>query len=143
MPQTYRRSWTIAASHFNDQATYDALARAMSEPAALGRNRIVTDVLPNIHGHNFRITIEIHAPDHYNRRERPYLADDAALDAIVGRWRNQNLSVHEDFTDMRATTENMASVLHDILGQHLEPGCSATVFIGETDEITAGCGVLA
>lgn len=101
-------------------------------------------MLSCIHGHNFRIEIEIHAPIY--ERNADWVVDDAELQRIVAEWDGKNLSVHPDFLTprIRATTENMADILLNKLINKVKGSKLAfTVTVHETDEISASKSAMA
>lgn len=101
------------------------------------------DLLKDIHGHNFRIDVEIrtHFVENEFNPSKAWLVDDEKLMNIVMAWDNMNVSMHPDFLDkkLRATTENMAIVLLLKLreAQIYTQKVNIRVRVHETDDIYA------
>jgi 6-pyruvoyl-tetrahydropterin synthase len=145
----YHREFMISSCHFNGEDTYKLYRLLLHPESATEEQRqikimlMLGKVLEGIHGHNFRIVVEIE--DNLVPSEG-YMVDDVAIERVVMQWNNTNLSVHKDFTSRqwRATTENMAYVLvrkisrlllRDYDGSTLGPVVS--VYVHETDDIYA------
>lgn len=134
----YRRQFRLQAAHFNSLGSY------LDVWATIGRRETTTlSLLKDIHGHNFKIIVEIRG---MMKHDGAWLVDDVALEEIVMSWNNCNLSVHDDFlvNRLRATTENMAHVLMDKLAASkpiLDANATVRgVRVYETDDIFAQVG---
>jgi 6-pyruvoyl-tetrahydropterin synthase len=135
-PATYKRSVTFPASHFNGQeqyATYWALLDHLYCSFFTANS-----LLQGSHGHDFKIDIELTG----ELKESPaWLVDDEELVALVKEWSHTNISIHEDFLELRkrATTELMAEVLAAKIRKRnlVSESCHIMVTVHETDEIFA------
>lgn len=122
----YVREYHLQSCHFNDEAQYQVI---YNEPASEWHK-----VLPHIHGHNFRVVVEVYRI----LGDKDWIISDVDLEAVVMEWNNCNLSVHNDFYRhrFRATTERMAELLHAKLERRFVD-CNFRVTIHETPFIYA------
>lgn len=144
----YHREFILSSCRFNGQDVYEKwnlIREPHSAPERLNLLLLVGGVLSNIHGHNFRIVVEI---DDYFVPSRSYLIDDVVIEKMVMKWNNTNLSVHPDFRGLRATTENMTHILSRKVARLLMNaegfelntdmiGPTVIVTVHETDQIYA------
>ena len=135
----YRRIFWLQASHFNSGEEYDAyhsiVAKCPDAPWTDDHFAGLMAVLRNTHGHNFRVSVEV-GGDRVSANG--WVVDDDMLADLVNEWNNTNLSVLSCFAGnkIRATTENMASVLRDkVLRRFGVKYCR--VRINETQDIHA------
>lgn len=128
----YERKFMIQAAHFNNEQAYKHYYSALIQPE--NAVELLKTVLNNIHGHNFFITVEVSG----TFGKLPWLIDDISLTDVVMDWDNQNLSAHRDFLKdkLRATTENMASVLWGKLTD-IWPKLRFKITVEETPNIKA------
>lgn len=134
----YQRTFEIHAAHFNRDLPYKHIwgmsnSDTLSKPTMLG-------LLCDIHGHNFKIDIELFSTNFIPKIG--WLVDDEELARVVNEWHGQNLSVHPDFLDqkIRATTENMAAVLFNKLATRFGNtwnSMGVTITVHETDGVSA------
>lgn len=137
----YHREFTISSCHFNGSAVYKAYrdlrtADQDEMPAELKMIRmqmLIAQVLVGTHGHNFKIAVEI--DDHFEPIN-DFMVDDAMIESVVMQWDNTNLSVHDDFKGLRATTENMAYFLSRKIMRMLPARHEMDDFIGPTVIVT-------
>lgn len=139
----YHREFTISSCHFNGPEIYRAYRELRNNDDFPNELKIVRiqmlaeRVLVGSHGHNFKIVVEI--DDHFEPIN-DYVVDDVAIETIVMRWHNTNLSVHPDFKGLRATTETMTYLLSRKIMKMLWPAIKArgdiADFIGPTISIT-------
>lgn len=152
----YHREFIISACHFNGAEIYDAYRKlcethsGTQEFAAARVLMLASKVLEGIHGHNFKITVEI---ENFFVPKMDYVVDDVVIANVVNQWDNTNLSVHPDFRGIRATTENMAHLLMKKVCKLLVPdvdqgqsddgfiGPTITVVVHETDQIFAAASI--
>lgn len=155
----YHREFTISACHFNGAEVYRAYREmlkidqdeAMSLDLKIIRTQLLaSQALTGTHGHNFKIIVEI---EDLFEPVNDYLVDDVLIEGLVMQWDNTNLSVHQDFKGLRATTENMAHMLSRKIMLLLWPAIKArgdisdfigptiTITVHETDQIYARVGV--
>jgi len=136
---SYHRSFRIQAAHFNGNG-YKYFHGA-TESARQGKWESaytqLMNLLPYQHGHDFKIEVDLHGEPRVATEN--WLIDDVALTEIVMRWDNTNLSVQDEFLSkgLRATTENMAKVLHGKIAANVAPSVSVRVTVHETDNIQA------
>jgi 6-pyruvoyl-tetrahydropterin synthase len=133
----YVRTYRFSAAHFNSSATYQ-LVWGWSDCGgdAYCRQDVVMLALADIHGHNFKIEVHVSG----SVPKEGWLIDDVELEKVVMEWANTNLSMHPDFIDrkLRATTENMASLLYQKLNNGRFPAVEIdTVIVRETKDIFA------
>ncbi|SRR6266566_3359248 len=135
---TYDRTYVLQSCHFNGGAVY--VNYALSLKAAETGNwqdacTYLAKVMPEIHGHNFKVRILAKGTVDGNG----YTIDDQFLEEeIIKRWDNVNLSTLPEFAPMgvRATTENMASILLKRIWATF-PLQSCRVEVWETEQICA------
>jgi len=140
----YRKRHKIQASHFNGSVVYDAYKDAIANKQAYpeeAMHRMVTEVLPNIHGHNFELIVTIDTyPDLPAGWD--YIIDDKKITEILELYNNVNLSVLDVFlvNDWRATTERLAYIItKDILNFLNEEGADGTMYAVITEVIETDC----
>ena len=129
----YVRTFILQSCHFNGSAEYDLYWKK----GEISYFDCLT-LMKGTHGHNFKIEVEVTLA-HGIASMRPsdgWLIDDVALESVVREWDNTNLSVHKDFSGIRATTENMALLLHAKLNKAFKD-CDFIVRVFERDEIYA------
>lgn len=141
----YQREFVLQACHFNGAFAYECYRAALSA-ATVGDCKRAYDhlrnCLPSIHGHNFLVKIlTIGSPENMNSGpekwgQASFLIDDEELETLVMEWNNTNLSVHKDFENTRATTENMARLLVKKLNKKW-PRLLFEVEVWETETIMA------
>jgi 6-pyruvoyl-tetrahydropterin synthase len=115
----YRKVVWVQAAHFNGPRTYENYERARECQDAgdyEGACALLRDVLGDVHGHNFRVTVEAEGrcADSGGWGDPSLLVDDERLESLVLEWQNHNLSLLDELTDGgrgRATTERMAQAL--------------------------------
>jgi 6-pyruvoyl-tetrahydropterin synthase len=129
----YKRTFILQACHFNGLGEYELYWNS----AELTHAECLV-LLKGTHGHNFKIEIEVTKAFDQGamRTSDGWLIDDIALEAFVREWDNTNLSVHKDFACIRATTENMAIILHRKLKKEFKT-CVFVVRIFERDDVSA------
>src|SRR6266700_387601 len=135
---TYDRTYVLQSCHMNGGDVYKNYALSL-QAAERGDWEVaykhLAQVLPQMHGHNFRIRIQALAVVD----ENGYVIDDQLLEtSIMKRWDNVNLSTLPEFapSGVRATTENMARILLDIICTKFSLK-SCKVEVWETDQICA------
>ncbi len=140
----YRKTVEFFAAHFNETA-YEKW-KVIQDPRCLRESpehivTVMTELLLDIHGHNFKAEVEIvgYTGDDYSG----YLISDEDIEATVKEWHGINLSVHPDFEGIRATTENMATMLAKKLWPKIKSTGyqSVNVTIHESDDISATDGL--
>lgn len=140
----YIRTFVLQACHFNDAATYnaheDSMVAARDYDYVTAYEKLHYCALHS-HGHNFIVTVRCVglelAASHCQRGESSWLVEDAELEATVQEWNNINLSLHDDFSHARATTENMARILSMKLSRRMGRGVGFEVTVEETPDVVA------
>ena len=118
-PIEYKRKMMLQSSHFNGADTYANYSRAKM---AANSNadyqeaylQLLNEVLPNIHGHNWFVTVSITT---VVDGDEDYAVNDKTICKILESFNNTNLSVMPCFAPngVRATTERLAEqILKDI-----------------------------
>lgn len=129
----YHRTFELQSAHFNGEHAYAIFNQHRESQAPMEWYDYMT-LLKDCHGHNFKIVVEVLG----NHEEKDaWLIDDVKMTKVVMEWDNINLSVHEDFKDIRATTENMATVLLDKLRDAFPGKKITTVTVHENNLIHA------
>lgn len=131
----YVRTFILQACHFNGEREYELYRSAFSlETTSIELVRtMLYQCLAGSHGHNFEVTVDLFGA----LDGSTWLVDDAVLTPLVMAWDNCNLSVHPDFYDMRATTENMADQLAYKIRQAFPALKAVVVRVRETRDIYA------
>ena len=128
----YRRVVDFFAAHFNETA-YDKWLSVQRGDRSVAT---IQDLLSDIHGHNFRAIVTLTHDTALGYSS--YIVSDESLLAIVSEWGGLNLSVHPDFQNIRATTENMAAVLASKVARVCPPHSTTVVVeIQESRDISA------
>jgi 6-pyruvoyl-tetrahydropterin synthase len=141
MSISYTRTFAIEAAHFNGQKAYDTYYR-LRETADVS-NEEVLDLIKDVHGHNFRIVVEITLKDCDYLDQSGFAIDDEKLEQIIRRYDRINISVHDDFTTTgdRATTEHIAHNYANLIFNKCDRDrlrfSSVTVRVHETNDIFA------
>lgn len=138
----YQRTFRFSASHFNSYKSYQRVWGMRPGDAIIMDDAFA--LLADIHGHNFKVVVDIeHDPRLLERGkqdpDRDWLIDDVELERVVMEWSNTNLSMHPDFFNqkIRATTERMAEILYAKLNNGRFDADIALVTVYETDDIYA------
>jgi 6-pyruvoyl-tetrahydropterin synthase len=136
----YHREFEFSAAHFNSERAYEIAwnCNLLSADRESPSPEDTWFVLADIHGHNFRIEVDVVA-ELESHQTTPWVIDDEALATIVMRWAGCNLSTHPDFykEKTRATTENMANILLERLVSAFPDVTVTEVKVWETRDIYA------
>lgn len=127
--KTYTRTFELSSCHFNCAETYELYGWLQN--AVTIEFHDVHKLILDCHGHNFKIEIYIAWDD-----GRDWAIADEKLTELVMHFNRKNLSVMDEFAGMRATTENFAVVLHQIIKAYIGQS-QLCVSVYETPEIVA------
>jgi 6-pyruvoyl-tetrahydropterin synthase len=134
---TYDRTFILQACHMNGGDVYAQYSASMVAEKTGDWEQAykhLKNVLPQIHGHNFKVRISANG----KVGKEGYVIDDPLMEGILKKWDNINLSTLPEFgpAGVRATTENMAHIILDKMWKQFSLR-SCRVEVWETDSICA------